>query len=171
MARGERNWLAGGVFEGDLGLAAGFFPGAFDNGAVLEDVGLAGADVVDFFVDAVGIFGFVDDHGDDDARGELGGVTTGELGGDFADAVGATIGEMGVAAVGAVVGVGGGVVDVGWVETAIGAKGEGDLGNLWGESLDGIGGGGVDVERVGGEVVDAGFGRLIRGEASETLDV
>ncbi len=51
--RGEFDDFAGGVFEADLAVLGGFGPSTLNDGAVLEDVGLTGADGGDRFMVAV----------------------------------------------------------------------------------------------------------------------
>lgn len=71
LTGGEFDDFAGGVFEADLAVLGGFGPSTLNDGAVLEDVGLTGADGGDRFMVAVGHGVFFDHHGDDYAGSEL----------------------------------------------------------------------------------------------------
>lgn len=72
MSGGEFDEITGVVTEDDLVVSGSFLPGAFDNFAVLENGGTTGTDSSDVFVITVGHFAFVDKHGDDDFRSDLG---------------------------------------------------------------------------------------------------
>ena len=111
LAWGEGDFCAACVEEAELAGLGGFFPGADGGGAILEDVGGAGADGGDGFVVAIGHAVLFDDHGDDDGGGDLdefaacgGGDGAREVGRTVIDEVRCAIG------VGAKISIGGGVV-------------------------------------------------------------
>lgn len=81
LAGSELDFVPGGVAEFDLAVFGDFLPGGFDEGAILEDFGLAFADGLDAFVIIVGHGVLLDVHGDDDAgRDRLRFATISEIG-------------------------------------------------------------------------------------------
>ena len=172
LTRDEANFFVFFVAEDDLGVFRGLFPSTLDDAAVLEDVGVAGADGGDVFVVIiVGSLFFLNNHGDDDGGGELF-FGTDEFGGDFAGLTGAVITSVsGAGFVRTPVGVSGDVVIVNGVEVRDGAKAEGKVRDF-GRKEGGVAFGGlVDFEAFGDLDVDfvassgGGF------EAGEGFDV
>jgi len=165
LSRDESNLGAIAIAEDDLGGSGGLFPGAEDNVAVLEDVGVAGADVGDVFVVVVvGGTLLLDNHSNDDFGGELE-VLAIVLRGTGKDVVGVA------GFIRAVVRVGFGVVVEDGVEVGDVAKAEIDMGDLSGESVGVAGGGLINLELMDdltfGTVESGGVG----GEMGETMDV
>ena len=172
MTWNKGDFCARSIFKDDLRGFVGFCPSSFDGDAILEDVGFAGADRGDVFVVIVGGAFFLNHHGDDDFGCELGGLAASEFGGDFAGFFCTIVGKVRVArSVGTGIGVGFWVVGVNWGKVGGAGIIKGNFGDFWNESVDGFGGGGVDIKRVGGEGGDARFFGIFGGFSCEAFGV
>lgn len=168
------------VFKFDLRGDVGFAPGAFDDGAVLEDVSLARIGDIKDLVVAVSVEPLIDFDDGDGTGGELDFGAVGARRGLFE--AGGTIvrGVAGAVFPAAVISVGSGIVGVGGIEVGITAEADDDVVDgggfrggvfirfvLVGSSVLLVGCGGFFVG--GGEFVGFGFGffGLETGEGGE----